>query len=942
MTIKSVTLLAIAFILSHMARSQATESAHNKQVYRTVNNQAEYQRAKEEGEIPVLSPGMVSDHNKTPHINLQSQAHDAGRVLAASGGQRGGGGGNSCDCLLDLDETFSIVPFTGGVPPEYRNDDYSTGVVDLPFTFCLYGDTYNSCYINNNGNVSFGSPYGTYSAEGFPSANYIMVAPFWADVDTQGPLSGLVYYKITEHSLIVSWDAVGYFNSADDLLNTFQLIITDGQDPLLEDGNNVSFCYGDMQWTTGAASGGIDGFGGTPATVGANKGDGAAFVQFGRFDMPGQTYDGPFNNSDGISWLDNKNFVYNTCQIDNNIAPFAPSTGLCDTIVLCQGGASYLQFLGPEQDQTVTIESSVDVPDQLIVISSPQTGSTTAYITADENATPGVYVLTLTGTDDGNPSLSTTVQYYVEITSDVVPPVEILGPDEMCEGDEIEVFVNDIYDSYLWNSGEADTSMIVYGPGTYSLLVTIGECQRYEEFEITGYPVPVPEIIATETELCVNQTTILTVLDIYESYEWDFNANNNDTSFVAGVGNHNLTVTNEFGCEGSDVYFISTESITVDIVAEEPQICPGDQTTLSTSGTYTTYVWDNNNLNNQPTFMTGVGSHSVTVTDIDGCSGTDTFTITNLSNPTPNIIGESIICENGTSSLSLTSSFASYIWDGNSINSGLTFDASVGSHSVTVTDDNGCEGEDTFVITAFPDPILPSDALICDFPTEYEINVANAPVPLGTWTVSPNSPGTASFNPPDNITSAVVVSSFGQYQMTFTDECGNTDQITLTFLPEPFFTVSDTIICEDDSIQYAGSSQYASFFNWSWSDGTNSQVNYVNDNTDYIITASNQCGSYSDDLYVGGQPCNIVVPNIFTPNNDDTNLNNTFKISGIEFFPGSSMLIFDRWGKKVYESGNYQNDWSGSDCATGTYFYIFGLQRNNATEYYEGNITLVR
>jgi hypothetical protein len=600
MTIKSAVLLAVAFILNFAARSQATQSALSKSVYCTVNNQAEYRRAKLEGQIPVLSQTMISDYNKLPQINMQSQARDAARVLELAGGQRGGGGGNECDCLLELDETFSVVPFLGGVPPDYRNDDSYTNVIDLPFDFCLYGDTYNSCYINNNGNISFQSAYATYSAEGFPSANYIMVAPFWADVDTDGPGSGLVYYKITDHSLIVSWDAVGYFPSADNLLNTFQLIITDGLDPILEGGNNVSFCYGDMQWTTGSASGGSNGFGGTPATVGANKGDGVAFVQFGRFDMPGQTYDGPFNNSDGISWLDNKNFVFNTCQVDNNIAPFAPSTGLCDTLILCQGGASYLQFLGPEQNQTVTIESSVDVPGQLVVIASPQQGSTTVYITADENATPGVYVLTITGTDDGDPNLSTTVQYYIEITSDVVPPVEVLGPDAVCEGSVAEVYVNDIFDSYLWNSGEADTSQTIYGPGTYSLLVTIGACQRYEEFDIAGLPSPSPEIIGTETELCIGQTTLLTVLDIYETYEWDFSANNNGTSFEAGPGNHILTVTNEFGCEGTDLYSINTQTIAVDIVAEETQICIGAETNLTTSGSYQTYVWDNDSNNNQP------------------------------------------------------------------------------------------------------------------------------------------------------------------------------------------------------------------------------------------------------------------------------------------------------------------------------------------------------
>src|SRR6185436_7373889 len=195
-----------------------------------------------------------------------------------------------CNCLIPLDSTFQVVPFTNGTPPEYRNDDGSSPLITLPFNFCFYGTNYTDVYINNNGNISFNNPYFTYSPVGFPSNQYFMVAPFWGDVDTRTnfqtgtTLSGLVYYKITPTSLIVKWDTVGYFATHDDLLNTFQLIITDGTDPILPPGNNVNFCYGDMNWTTGDASQGVGGYGGFPANVGANSGNGIDFIQFGRFD----------------------------------------------------------------------------------------------------------------------------------------------------------------------------------------------------------------------------------------------------------------------------------------------------------------------------------------------------------------------------------------------------------------------------------------------------------------------------------------------------------------------------------------------------------------------------------------------------------------------------------------------------------------------------------
>lgn len=85
----------------------------------------------------------------------------------------------------------------------------------------------------------------------------------------------------------VAWDNVDYYVLPPILLgdkfNTFQVVISDGTDSSMGLGNNDCFCYTDMQWTTGEASGGVSGLGGLPALVSANKGDGTSFFQIGRF-----------------------------------------------------------------------------------------------------------------------------------------------------------------------------------------------------------------------------------------------------------------------------------------------------------------------------------------------------------------------------------------------------------------------------------------------------------------------------------------------------------------------------------------------------------------------------------------------------------------------------------------------------------------------------------
>lgn len=207
--------------------------------------------------------------------------------------------------LIPLDEDFILA-----MAP---NDDGYTSQIPLPFVFSLYGELYDYVYVNNNGNVTFDYGLYSYTPWGFPIEDSPMLAPFFADVDTRG--AGAVWYKIESNRVIVIWDHVGYYGSNYDKLNTFELIFTDGTDPTIGLGNTVAFSYADMAWTTGDASSGSEGFGGAPATVGNNKGDGILYDQIGRFDHPGIDYDGPVGNDDGVDWLDGKIFYFDTGSV---------------------------------------------------------------------------------------------------------------------------------------------------------------------------------------------------------------------------------------------------------------------------------------------------------------------------------------------------------------------------------------------------------------------------------------------------------------------------------------------------------------------------------------------------------------------------------------------------------------------------------------------------
>ena len=155
-----------------------------------------------------------------------------------------------------------------------RNDDSSTGQINLGYTLTnFFGQNYSSIYINNNGNITFNNPLGSYTPAGPQGATQPVIAPFFADVDTRGANSGIVYVNTSiANETIITWDHVGYYGAHDDKLDTFQLVLRGSGYATPTGEGQIGFFYGDMQWETGDASGGSGGFGGTPAAVGFGDG----------------------------------------------------------------------------------------------------------------------------------------------------------------------------------------------------------------------------------------------------------------------------------------------------------------------------------------------------------------------------------------------------------------------------------------------------------------------------------------------------------------------------------------------------------------------------------------------------------------------------------------------------------------------------------------------
>ncbi len=91
----------------------------------------------------------------------------------------------------------------------------------------------------------------------------------------------------------------------------------------------------------------------------------------------------------------------------------------------------------------------------------------------------------------------------------------------------------------------------------------------------------------------------------------------------------------------------------------------------------------------------------------------------------------------------------------------------------------------------------------------------------------------------------------------------------------------------------------------------------------YIVEVMDAVGCMVDLTARVPLDVNLFVPNVFTPNGDASN--DVFFIRNLPESGENRLIITNRWGKKVFESDNYQNNWDGEGAADGVYYYRLQL-----------------
>ncbi len=281
---------------------------------------------------------------------------------------------------------------------------------------------------------------------------------------------------------------------------------------------------------------------------------------------------------------------------------------------------------------------------------------------------------------------------------------------------------------------------------------------------------------------------------------------------------------------------------------------------------------------------------------------------------------------------------------------------------------HGCNsGIDTMYFSVYQKPLVSFSADLIKGCDPITVNFTNNTFPIDidyVWEWSDGTSDTARhqthyfpYNPNDSAYSVTLKATtdlgcYGEYTIEDFIAVYPNPEADYTADPDSFHYQTDIL-----PIQFTDISTFDPI-SWLWDFGDGNTSNEQNPEYTYtepgyytvLLTVETEFGCIDTISYlvkiIRELGDSLIFPNVFTPNGDG--INDYFEIKNLEpeHYLGRQLVVFNRYGKKVYESNNYLNQWDGAGLAEGTYFFIFRYQFAFTTVSEEkevsGSVTILR
>ena len=145
----------------------------------------------------------------------------------------------------------------------------------------------------------------------------------------------------------------------------------------------------------------------------------------------------------------------------------------------------------------------------------------------------------------------------------------------------------------------------------------------------------------------------------------------------------------------------------------------------------------------------------------------------------------------------------------------------------------------------------------------------------------------------------------------------------------------DKLVCSQEEVSLE--LENGNYTRIKWQDGTSNSSYVARSAGTYWVEVENECGVSSDTInIINKDVSNVFLPNVVTANGDK--LNARFYVD--PQINDAKLDVYNRWGRKVYNSQAYQNDWPTDDIHSGVYFYH--LTDNCSNRFFKGMIHVIK
>lgn len=848
---------------------------------------------------------------------------------------------------------YAPYPYTG-TSVLNNTDDLWSGVSNIGFNFCYFGNTYTQMVIGSNGEITFdatqaGAYNGWQITTALPNATDLpanTICGAFRDIDpSQG---GDIYYQTVGTSpcraLVVSWVNVPLYDVSTACPgtsnSTFQIVLYENTNYIDVYIQNSSSCSG---WNGGYGIIGIQDAGPTTAVCPPNRNfpnTWTAVNEAWRFSPSGPP-------SYTVTWSDPGGVVGTGQSI--NVCPTTNTTYTASmTLTNCNGSQLTVS-------DTVSIQVT---PGGSVTVNSPTIcAGATATLTANGGTTytwspggstgssivvspPATTVYTVVSSGGGGPSgcipmATSTVTVVPSLTVTVnTPPI-------MCAGSTATLTAGGAT-TFTWSPavGLSSTSgaTVTASPSVttnYTVSGSSGSCPPGTATTVVAIT-PTTNITVNSATICPTVQATLTASGS-SGYNWSPATGLSSTTGTTVTGQPNATTV--YTVTGANCSVPGTCTITVvptcSISVNSATICPNGTATLVANGGGP-YTWSPaTGLSSTSGSIVNASPASTTVYTVTSSSGgyTTTATSTVIVNSSPTIVvSNTTICQGSSATLNAGGG-VTYTWSPATGLSTTTGSAVVATptasttYTVTGSGANTCTNTAISAVGVNPSPTVtigPQNSVGC------------APLPV-TFTGTSSSPSqSCSWNFGDGTTGGGCTAYYtyngaGTYKVSLTvtdmNNCMGTGTATVMVYPVPkadFNASPQPTSILEPNIQFTDLTTNAVVSTWNWNFGDVSlndsshlqnPAHLYGDTGTYLVTlfvyTANGCKDSTIKLIRIEDDYELYVPTAFSPNGDGINESFLPIMAGV--LPDSYHLyIYDRWGNSIFQTTELYKGWDGT------------------------------